>query len=119
MTLFLFLFVGFSVTNAIVFLHVFAWFRKLVSGVSDADFRTLAFERRLSLRGATVGRLVRCHACTGFWVGGLLSLSHGGFIVDYIEALPGWEGAIADGFLVSGGNFVLWVFLRHLGAEEM
>lgn len=120
MRLVLFLAVGFSIVNAITFLHVFHWFRRLVSGATDRMFREVAASGEpLSLRMATVGRLVRCHACTGFWVGVLLSWVYGGFIVAYVGSLSRFESMVADGFLLSGFSLAAWVILRRLGAEEL
>ncbi len=115
-----FLAVGFSITNAVVFLHVFSWLRKLVCGLSDKEFHKLAHGGMLSgFRGGFLGRLFHCHACMGFWIGVLLSLRLGGIIVEHVSAISQLEGIVADGFLLSGFNFCLWVVFRKLGVEEM
>jgi hypothetical protein len=119
MKLLLFLAIGFSITNAMSFLHVSSWLRKAVSGLTDLQFSIKAEQNELSgLRQAWLGRLVRCHACLGFWVGGFLSVLFQGFISEYMEV--SFAGSvILDGFLLSGFNFVLWVVLRKLGAGEL
>lgn len=120
MKLFIFLIVGFSITNAIVFLHVFGWLRRLIAGISDAEFNEKAGQGTLKgFRRAFLGRLLHCHACLGFWVGSFLSISFGGFIQEYVEvgSLP--IVVLLDGFLLSGSNFILWVFLWRHGAEEL
>jgi hypothetical protein len=119
MSLFIFLIVGFSITNALVFLHVFHWFRTLVSGVTDKRFeRAVSNEKLKGFRNGFLGRLIRCHACMGFWVGVSLSLGYGGFISKYMD-LSSLTDVIGDGLLLSGSNFVAWVVLRKLGAEEL
>jgi len=119
MTLFVFLAVGFAITNTLVFLHVFHWLRVLVSGITDKRFYRAASNDKLNgFRNGYVGRLVRCHACTGFWLGVSLSLVYGGFISRYMDlSFPG--DVLADGFMLSGSNFCVWVVLRKLGAEEL
>jgi len=123
MALLFFLLVRFSITNAIVFLHVFHWFRKLVSGLTDRQFYlATAFKQGQRLDGfreAYLGRLVRCHACMGFWVGLLLSVLYKGFICRYLDFLSVYDTVIADGFLLSGFNFCVWVVLRKLEAESL
>jgi len=115
-----FLAIGFSITNSIVFLHVFSWLRKLVCGLSDAKFFSLAKERKLGgFRNAFLGRMFHCHACMGFWVGVLLSYRCDGFIVRHVESFGRFDSMIMDGFLLSGFNFVLWLVLIKLGAKEL
>ena len=116
MLIFIFLVIGFSITNTIVFMHVCAWLRKLVCGVDDATFRS---QPKQGFRVGWLGRLFHCHTCMGFWVGVLLSYFHGGFIVEYVDSLGRVESAIGDGFLLSAFNFALWLVLRRLGAEEL
>lgn len=118
----LFLVVGFGATHALVFLHVFHWLRRLVSGISDREFsRAARWRQGKRLRGFRqeyLGRLVRCHACTGFWVGVSLSLFHGSFISEYM-VLPFPADVMGDGIVLSCFSFCLWVVLRKLGAEEL
>ncbi len=119
MRLFLFLAIGFSITNAISFLHVSSLFRKAVSGLTDLQFFTKAKNCTLvGFRQSVCGRLVRCHTCTGFWVGVFLSISYRGFISKYMEVSL-LECIVLDGLLLSGFSFVLWVVLRRLGAGEL
>jgi len=130
MSLFLFLLIGFSVTNALTFLHVFLWFRTLVSGVSDKKFEHIVsrdnddtvpysvLKRFTLFRYEYLGRLVRCHACMGFWVGVCLSLLQGGFITEYMQCAYDLF-FLWDGFLLSGSNFFIWLIARKLGAEEL
>jgi len=120
MALLIFLFVGFSITNAITFLHVSHWFRILVSGFDDDDFREYSKQGKIEgFREEYLGRLVRCHACMGFWVGCFLSWYCGGFIDEYmtIRAIP--DAIIADGLMLSFFNFFTWLIFRKLGAEEL
>jgi len=117
-----FVLVGFSITNAIVFLHVFEWLRELACGVDDFNFRKAMIRRQMipcGFRVAFVGRLFHCHACMGFWVGVLLSFAHGSFILDHVGSISFYESVVLDGFLLSGTNFIAWVILRKLGAEEL
>ena len=119
MRLFVFVMVGFAITNSLVFLHIFEWFRRVVSGMSDAGFNTLVHHKAVSgFRLGFLGRLVRCHACMGFWVGFCLSLYFGGFIPRYMEIAYPYD-VLADSFFLSGTNFVLWIILRKLGAAEL
>ncbi len=119
----LFLSVGFAITNALAFLHVGRGFRRVVSGISDDDF-LLRLEYMspgplMGFRQSFLGKLVRCHACLGFWIGAILSLLLWGVTTEYLEAPSKPVCAIADGFLLSGFNFVLWVCLKKLGVEEL
>lgn len=118
MRLAMFFCVGFSATNILVFLHVCHWLRELVSGLSDEGFRLKCKVGGLSVREAYLGRLMRCHACMGFWVGVSLSALYGGFITEYmVLSFP--ADVIGDGLLLSFFNFLLWVVLRKLGAEDL
>ena len=123
MSVLFFLLVGFSITNSIVFLHVFSWFRKLVSGLDDKQFH-LAVERKRGqrlegFRETYLGRMVRCHSCMGFWVGLVLSITYKGFICRYVDFLFLYDTVIADAFLLSGFNFCAWVILQKLGTENL
>jgi hypothetical protein len=92
--------------------------RLLVSGMSDKEFFDKAHSGTLcGFCEVYLGRLIRCHACTGFWVGIFLSLLHEGFIHNRIA--NHWTGILFDGFLLSAFNFVFWIALRRLGAEEL
>lgn len=106
----------FGITNVFCFLHVGHWFRFLVGGCWDDDFEYWALNDVLSVRQSVLGRLVRCHACFGFWVGFGLSMGGLGPFWDVnMETLM----AIANGFLASAFNFILWVILKKLGVEEL
>lgn len=119
MYFFWFIFIGFSITNAVAFLHVFSIFRRIISGLSDAGFRLMIREGvKLSFRERFFGKLVRCHACMGFWVGAFLSWYGGGCISRYVDNLSQIDTIVADGFMLSGANFIIWLVLRKLGAEE-
>jgi len=119
MRLLLFVLIGFSITNAVVFLHVFAWLRSVISGLSDNEFEFASHKGTLEgFRQKVLGRLFRCHACTGFWVGGFLSASLGGFISEYVELSFTFD-VVGSGLLLSCTNFIIWVVLRKLGAEEL
>jgi len=114
-----FILIGFAITNAFVFLHVFHWFRELISGLSDFDFYHLAQKEELvGFRHAYLGRLVRCHACFGFWVGAFLSFFSNGVINKYID-IPLCLSVIGDGLILSACCFVLWLMLKNLGAEDL
>ena len=116
----LFVAIGFAAANALVFLHVFAWLRRLVSGVSDTEFDEAAREGRLKgFRRAWLGRLVRCHACMGFWIGVGISAWWGGLSDEYLQFLGVIGTLAADGLLLSGACFGIWVVLRRLGAGSM
>lgn len=90
-----------------------------MSGISDDAFSQLVSRKELlTWREANLGRLVRCHACSGFWVGMGISLWQCGFVSEFF--IGGMlEIAILDGFLLSGFNFCLWILLKKLGAEEL
>ena len=109
---FLFLTVGFAITNALVYLHLFHWLRKLVSGVSDNKFCDLSLSGNLyGIRQTVLGRLFRCHTCIGFWVG---------IVLTWIEF--NWSikvHPIIGGFLLSGFNFILWTVLVRLGVHKL
>lgn len=116
----LYLVMGFALTNAFAFLHIGHGFRKAVCGLPDRDFFALAKQGALrGVRRSFFGKLVHCHACLGFWIGCLLSLAHGGFIVEYMKVGSTVEAVVMDGLLLSGFNFILWVILVRLGAEEL
>jgi len=91
-----FLVVGFAITNAVTFLHIGLPLRNLIN---DNIF----------------GRLIRCHACFGFWVGfGMSFLYPLGFVFDNI-----YLNAISDGLFLSGFNFMIWALLCFLGANKL
>jgi hypothetical protein len=116
----MFLLLGFSLTNIIVFLHVFSWFRKLICGISDYVFYYRAQNNKLiGFRKSFLGRMIHCHACTGFWVGCLLSCWMRESILISMKSNSLIELAIVNGILMSGFNFIVWVVLRKLGAEEL
>jgi len=67
----------FGLTLAMTKLYVGKKYREIVSGISDLDFYTghnNPFEESWSTWQSYVGRLVRCPACTGFWVGCLMAI---------------------------------------------
>ena len=124
MPLYLFLTIGFGITNAIVFLHIFGWLRKVLSGVDDGTFQRLAACKRLPhWRARFLGRLVRCHACMGFWIGMFLYvflyLATGDHMIEIVLTRLCIVNAVLCGFIQSAANFILWVFLRRFGAEEI
>ena len=55
----------------------------------------------------------------GFWVGAFLSAVCGSFINEYMEFGFPYSQHVADGLFLSGTNFMVWVALRKLGAEEL
>jgi hypothetical protein len=113
-----FLLVGFGITNSIVFLHIGHWLRRLVSGVSDTEFYSSISNRKALLDFPTLkrfriqffGRMFRCHACMGFWVGSIFALSY--YHSPLIES-------VLHGFALSAANFILWVILVKLGAKTL
>lgn len=112
---------AFGITNALSFLHVGHWFRRLVCGLWDKGFYHCLRNDHLGdylegFRQRVLGRLVHCHACLGFWVG--FGLSAGGLGPFWAGDLW-WLAAIMDGFFVSSVNFILWVTLRKLGADKL
>lgn len=118
--MFTFLLVGFAITNMLVFLHVGHWFRKLVSGLTDTEFFTMMCNptpRLTTFRHVWLGRLVRCHACMGFWVGLGMSLVCGPNAYFCVDCGLYYADAVGDGLLVSGSNFIVWLVCRKLGAE--
>ena len=119
MSLFLLLFIGFSVTNAVAYLHVFHWLRRLVSGVSDKEFYSVISSGEVNFRVSFLGRLLRCHACFGFWVGVFLYSFNGNPIVEEMIVCGPVVEVIGFGFLQLGFNSFAWLILRRLGAEEL
>jgi len=109
--------IGFGITNALTYLSVLEWYRKILSGLSDVEFDFYVVKQgRSSFRGKWIGKLVRCHACTGFWVGVFLSYLTGADIFDYGHRIV---GCMAGGFFLSCTSFFMWLVARKLGAEEL
>ncbi|MCP4598999.1 MAG: DUF1360 domain-containing protein [Proteobacteria bacterium] len=119
MSLYLFFVAGFAITNAVVFLHIGHCFRRLVSGLSDENFYSKAEASLSGFRQIYLGRLVRCHACFGFWIGVALSVLLGGIAAHQVDLSHWWLGSILDGAMLSGFNFAVWILLKKLGAEEL
>ena len=118
------LIIGFSITNLIVFLHVFHFLRTFVSGINDQQFLIASSCHRLhGFRQVYLGRLMRCHACMGFWVGlALYLLLHFCIKTDIINM--GWTtstfcNALGYALFQSIANFGFWLVFRRLGAEEL
>lgn len=115
------LFLGFSITNIVVYQHVFSWMREFITGISDKRFFELAVTGdldRFGFRIRSMGRLVHCHACFGFWCGLSLCLLGGHPIVESMTScFP--VGCFYAGAIQSGFNLVMWLILRKLGAEEL
>lgn len=110
-----YLLIVFGVTNAISFLHVGYPLRRVICGLSDDQFysKIKRGEKINSLRNFRhlyLGRLIHCHACTGFWVGLLIS-----FFWNNLKI----TGDIFNGFLSSAFCFVIWVILVKLGAKNL
>ncbi len=108
----------FGLTNALAFLHVGRPFRHAASGLTDAEFRTMADKGYLEgFRQCVIARMVRCHACMGFWMGCLLSPAY--------WAGPGTSPMVIiqhvshDGLAASAFCFIVWVALWRLGAEKL
>ena len=104
----------FGVTNALVFLHVGTSIRRWVSGVSDETFQRGNAHRqskRPTFRSVYLTRLVRCHACAGFWIGSLFSFARLFFqterSITSIVALSFYEGASASCIC-----FLVWVAIK-------
>jgi hypothetical protein len=113
------LFIGFSVTHAVAYLHVFHWLRKLISGVSDKEFYMVITSGEVNFRASFFGRLLRCHACLGFWVGVFLYSFNGNPIVEEMVVHGPIVEAVCSGFLQLGFNSFAWLILMRLGAEEL
>jgi len=119
LTLLIWLFVGFSATNIIVFQHVFLWLRKAVSGIDDEQFKLFAKYRSLAgFRRSFLGRLFRCHTCMGFWIG-ILAYHLGAY--SFIRNIVSCEiaGYICSGLLQSVFNTILWLLLLKIGIEKL
>jgi hypothetical protein len=124
MTFVLFLSVGFGITNALAHLRSFEWFRRLLSGVTDEKFRRLSSCNRLTgCRSNFIGGLLRSHASLGVIVGSLMYVFLYLISRDSIMYMRITEYSALDtilfGFLQSSVNFVVWLILRRLGAEEL
>lgn len=124
MTFVLFLSVGFGITNALAHLRAFEWFRRIVSGITDEKFRRLSSCNRLTgCRSNFLGGLLRSHASLGILVGSLMYVFLYLISRDSIMEMRITEYSVADtvlfGFLQSSVNFVVWLILRRLGAEEL
>lgn len=111
----------FGLTNAIVFLHIGSPIRKILSGISDETFERLS-RTPGGLTGARqvlFARLIRCHACAGFWVS--LGIDVG--IATALDTVAYGPEEIVTSFITalasSAFNFAVWVALRKLGAEEL
>lgn len=123
MHLFLFLAVGFGVSNAIAYLRAFEWLRKVVSGLSDVQFEYSLkdegeTETRISVIRDFFGHGIRCHACIGFWIGMILSMLAGSVSLGGLTDCRA-IAVVADGLLLSASNFVLWTVLSGIGAKDL
>lgn len=121
------LFVVFGVVNALVFLHVGAPFRRLLSGTEDMFWKIniKSYNDNVATRASYVdkpwerfqllclGRFAHCHACMGFWIGSLQAFWMEGFNPEVVHQ------CVAFGFLSSAFCFVLWVVLKRLGADKL
>lgn len=110
--------IGFGITNALAYLSIFSFYRKIASGISDADFERKSRDGLLpGFRARWIGGLVRCHACTGFWVGVFLAYVTGADILMTCGHMI--TRCIAGGFFLSCTSFFMWLVARKLGAEEL
>jgi len=110
--------VGFGIANALAYLSIFSFYRKSVSGISDADFEQKVRDGRLrGFRAVYLGRLVRCHTCTGYWVGVFLAyVTDADILMTCGHVIT---RCIAGGFFLSCTSFFMWLVARRLGAEEL
>lgn len=112
-------------TTAITKLYVGRPVRRWVSGLSDTRFESeigTPKESWWGFRASILGRLVRCPACTGFWVGlifaSLVALDVVFSLSSVVDAaVLGREvlfkGLGASAFCFAGGNW-----LEYLGAKS-
>jgi len=119
MSIFFILCVGFSISHSIAYLHIFHWFRKFISGVDDKTFYRIIICKEVKFRVGFFGRLVRCHACLGFWVGVFLYCFNGNPIVKEMITFGQIAETVGFAFLQLGFNSLVWLILRRLGAEEL
>jgi hypothetical protein len=124
MTFVLFLSVGFGITNAFAHLRSFEWFRRVLSDITDEKFYRLSSCNRLTgYRSKFLGGLLRSHASLGVIVGALMYAFLYIISRDSIIYMRITEYSVLDtilfGFLQSSVNFVVWLILRRLGAEEL
>ena len=111
----------FGLANAIVFLHVGRPVRESITGVTDEEFR-----RRMgghggglsSWRHSVIGRMFRCHACMGFWVGIPLAVLHWG-VPPYCPDPALIKISICSSLSASAFNFIVWTVLVKLGADKL
>jgi hypothetical protein len=113
----IFLLVSFGITNALAFLKIGHPWRRLWSGMDDNTWKQRTRLGKLrGFRQNTLGNAVRCHACCSFWIGGGLSL------VWWPGPILAWSrafNAFSAGMAASAFCFVLWMFCRKMGAEEL
>ena len=63
----------------------------------------------------TLGKLISCYMCTGFWVG--ISISF--WCVGTIYPNSIIAGPVLDGFIGSGTTWIIFVILEKLGARNL
>lgn len=109
----------FAVSIAVTQLHAFGWLRRLVSGLWDKEWYPFIARdsqrndfdptnhRIRKFRVFFLGRLIRCPACIGFWVG--LTMSYY-FYENLILA-------VQEGFWALGINYIAWALLVKIGAK--
>ena len=110
----------FGLTNAITFLHIGKPIREFFSGVSDDDFyeraRCVSGKGLQTWRHAFIGRLFRCHACMGFWVGIPLALFFQKadiFVIEYDVI----ASAICASLSASAVNFIIWALIHRFTGD--
>lgn len=110
----------FGATNALVFLHVGAPFRRLLTGYEDKTWKGLVMDNELipdnplsRFRVLFLGRLAHCHACCGFWVGFIYHLAFNRFEITMI--LDSFQFGLAS----STFCFATWVVMHRLGANKL
>jgi hypothetical protein len=113
----------FGCVNALVFLHVGAPFRRLMSGSNDRVWRSniAAYNNNTEVQAEFtlkdkffilfLGRLAHCHACAGFWVGVAYA-----FLCLPIES---WIESVQFGLVSSAFCLILWLLCKSLGVDKL
>ena len=119
MRIFAFSMLSFSITHALVYLHVFSGLRKLIVGMSDDRFTySLETQTLQGFRQQVLGRWIHCHACMGFWVGCGVSFLYGSVLSEILGPINLWVDTVADGFLASGCSFMIWSVLMRIDSDN-
>ncbi len=99
----------FGLTNAIVFLHVGKPIRELITGIVDEEFHLRLKTAKMNWRERWLGRLIHCHACSGFYCG----------LIIYPVIFDLNLNIITYSLSASAINFILWVILMKIGVDKL